>query len=200
MGLWEFTKRQTGGLRDSKWSGESAVNRRRLPFQNNRCRTNHGGATWTFRESRQFLGFRLADVTNAAGIQFRHNSGAYGGKLLPETLGAGCAFSITNRWLARHSAGERHGLPDTNASDPLAALPQQPQRHITDVTRSAGLDVEMYGMGVAVGDYNNDGFRTFYHLRGAEPAFRNTGKGTSLMHACERSLSGVRLQYFRAVV
>ncbi|HXP16340.1 MAG TPA: hypothetical protein VN868_04520, partial [Terriglobales bacterium] len=37
-------------------------------------------------------GFRLADVTAAAGIQFRHNSAAYGGKLLPETLGAGCAF------------------------------------------------------------------------------------------------------------
>ncbi|MCI0351188.1 MAG: CRTAC1 family protein, partial [Acidobacteriales bacterium] len=38
------------------------------------------------------LGFKLADVTSAAGIQFRHNSGAYGGKLLPETLGSGCAF------------------------------------------------------------------------------------------------------------
>ena len=38
------------------------------------------------------LGFQFADVTNAAGIQFRHNSGAYGGKLLPETLGSGSAF------------------------------------------------------------------------------------------------------------
>src|ERR1700674_3031701 len=37
-------------------------------------------------------GFRLVDVTAQAGIRFRHNSGAYGGKLLPETLGAGCAF------------------------------------------------------------------------------------------------------------
>ena len=37
-------------------------------------------------------GFRLADVTAPSGIKFRHNSGAYGGKLLPETLGAGCAF------------------------------------------------------------------------------------------------------------
>ena len=37
-------------------------------------------------------GFRLVDVTAAAGLQFRHNSGAYGGKLLPETLGSGCAF------------------------------------------------------------------------------------------------------------
>ena len=32
------------------------------------------------------------DVTAASGLRFRHNSGAVGGKLLPETLGAGCAF------------------------------------------------------------------------------------------------------------
>ena len=38
------------------------------------------------------LGFTLTDITSAAGIQFQHNSGAYGGKLLPETLGSGCAF------------------------------------------------------------------------------------------------------------
>jgi len=37
-------------------------------------------------------GFRFTDVTNAAGIQFQHNSGAFGGKFLPETLGSGCAF------------------------------------------------------------------------------------------------------------
>jgi len=36
--------------------------------------------------------FALKDVTSRAGISFRHNSGAYGGKLLPETLGSGCAF------------------------------------------------------------------------------------------------------------
>ena len=38
------------------------------------------------------IGFQLVDVTGPAGLQFRHNSGAYGGKLLPETLGSGCAF------------------------------------------------------------------------------------------------------------
>src|ERR1035438_5144723 len=36
--------------------------------------------------------FRLTDVTSTAGIHFQHNSGAFGGKFLPETLGAGCAF------------------------------------------------------------------------------------------------------------
>ena len=47
---------------------------------------------WTRADPAASLGFHLTDVTNAAGIQFRHNSGAYGGKLLPETLGSGCSF------------------------------------------------------------------------------------------------------------
>jgi enediyne biosynthesis protein E4 len=51
----------------------------------------------------------------------------------------------------------------------------------TDVTQAAGLDVEMYGMGVAVGDYNNDGFPDiFISCVGQSRLFRNTGKGTFL--------------------
>ncbi len=37
-------------------------------------------------------GFQFTDVTSQAGIRFEHNSGAFGGKFLPETLGSGCAF------------------------------------------------------------------------------------------------------------
>ncbi len=48
----------------------------------------------------------------------------------------------------------------------------------TDVTRAAGLDVEMYGMGVAVGDFNNDGFPDIYvTCVGQSRLFQNTGKG-----------------------
>jgi len=51
----------------------------------------------------------------------------------------------------------------------------------TDVTKAAGQDVEMYGMGVAVGDYNNDGFPDiFITCVGQNRLFRNTGKGTFL--------------------
>ena len=49
----------------------------------------------------------------------------------------------------------------------------------TDVTKAAGLDVEMYGLGVAIADYNNDGFADLLvTCVGQNRLFRNTGKGT----------------------
>jgi hypothetical protein len=43
-------------------------------------------------EASAAMGFRFTDVTSQAGLHFEHNSGAFGGKFLPETLGSGCAF------------------------------------------------------------------------------------------------------------
>ena len=127
------------------------------------------------------LGFRFTDVTNAAGIHFQHNSGAYGGKLLPETMGSGCAFLDYDRdgWqdilLVNGMDWEGHkGAPTA-----LKLYRNNRNGTFTDVTRSAGLDLEMYGMGVAVGDYNNDGFPDiFVSCVGQSRLFRNTGKGT----------------------
>ena len=127
------------------------------------------------------IGFRLTDFTANAGIHFQHNSGAYGGKLLPETLGSGCAF-------LDYDADGWQDILLVNAMDwpghkkqrsTLRLLRNNRNGTFSDVTRAAGLDIEMYGMGVAVGDYNNDGFPDILiTCVGQNRLFRNTGKGT----------------------
>jgi hypothetical protein len=126
-------------------------------------------------------GFRLVDVTAAAGLTFQHNSGAYGGKLLPETLGSGCAF-------LDYDADGWQDILLVNAMDwpghkrqrtTLKLYRNNRNGTFADVTKSAGLDVEIYGLGAAVGDYNNDGFPDiFISCVGQSHLFRNTGKGT----------------------
>jgi len=125
-------------------------------------------------------GFGLTDVTSAAGIQFKHNSGAYGGKFLPETLGSGCAFLdydgdgwqdilLINGmdWPGHRRQRSTMKLYRNNRDGTFA-----------DVTRAAGLDIEMYGMGVAVGDYNNDGYPDILvTCVGQNRLFKNTGHG-----------------------
>ena len=127
------------------------------------------------------LGFRLTDVTTAAGIQFQHNSGAYGGKLLPETLGSGCAFLDydADGWQDILLINGMDWPSHKRQRSTLRLYHNNRNGSFTDVTKSAGLDIEMYGMGVAVGDYNNDGFPDlFISCVGQSRLFRNTGKGT----------------------
>ena len=126
-------------------------------------------------------GFRFVDVTSQAGLQFHHNSGAFGGKFLPETLGSGCAFLDydADGWqdilLINGMDWPAHG----RSRSTLKLYRNNRNGTFTDVTRKAGLDVEMYGMGVAVGDYNNDGFPDILvTCVGQNHLFRNTGKGT----------------------
>jgi hypothetical protein len=126
-------------------------------------------------------GFRLVDVTAPSGIHFRHNSGAYGGKLLPETLGAGCAF------LDYDGDGWQDILLVNGVDWPghkrerstLKLYRNNRNGTFSDVTRGAGLDVEIYGLGVAIGDYDNDGFPDILvTCVGQNRLFKNTGKGT----------------------
>jgi hypothetical protein len=143
------------------------------------------------------IGFRFTDVTSPAGIHFLHNSGAFGEKYLPETLGPGCAFLDY----------DNDGWQDILLIDGMDWPGHVKQRStmrlyrnnrngtFTDVTRAAGLDVEMYGMGVAVGDFNNDGFPDIYvTCVGQSRLFQNTGKGRFL-DITERSGLGSRLGF-----
>jgi enediyne biosynthesis protein E4 len=127
------------------------------------------------------LGFGFVDVTSRAGLQFQHNSGAYGGKLLPETMGSGCAFLDYDRdgWQDILLINGMDWPSHRRRRTTLKLYRNNRNGTFTDVTRAAGLDIEMYGLGVAVGDYNNDGFPDLYiTCVGQNRLFRNTGRGT----------------------
>jgi hypothetical protein len=134
-----------------------------------------------FAQSPTPIGFQLLDVTGTAGLQFRHNSGAYGGKLLPETLGSGCAFLDydADGWQDILLVNGMDWPGHKKQRSTLRLYRNNRNGTFTDVTRAAGLDVEVYGMGVAVGDFNNDGFPdVFVTCVGQNRLFRNTGRGT----------------------
>jgi enediyne biosynthesis protein E4 len=121
------------------------------------------------------------DVTRAAGIHFVHNNGAFGKKWLPETMGSGVAFLDYDNdgWqdilLINGTDFPGHG----NRHTTLALYHNNHDGTFTDVTRKAGLDVEMMGMGAAVGDYDNDGYDDiFLTAVGQSHLFHNNGNGT----------------------
>ncbi|MGH9685160.1 MAG: CRTAC1 family protein [Candidatus Acidiferrales bacterium] len=121
------------------------------------------------------------DITKAAGIHFVHNNGAFGKKWLPETMGSGVAFLDYDNdgWqdilLINGMDWPGHARHHTT----LALYHNNHDGTFTDVTRQAGLAVEMYGMGVAIGDYNNDGYDDiFVTALGQSHLFRNNGNGT----------------------
>ena len=124
---------------------------------------------------------QFTDVTSQAGIHFKHNSGAFGKKYLPETMGSGVCFIdydndgwqdifLVNSmdWAGHKVAGPSYPALYHNNHDGT----------FTDVTRAAGLSVESYGMGCAVGDYDNDGFDDLYLTTvGSNHLYHNQGNG-----------------------
>jgi hypothetical protein len=121
------------------------------------------------------------DITQKAGLHFVHNNAAFGKKYLPETMGPGVAFIDY----------DNDGWQDiflVNGTD----WPGHPSKHstpklyhnnhdgtFTDVTHKAGLDIEVFGMGVAVGDFDNDGYDDlFVTAMGQSRLFHNNGNGT----------------------
>jgi len=122
---------------------------------------------------------QFTDVAAAAGLRFRHNPGRSGQKYLPETLGAGCAFVDYNNdnWPDIFLINGKSWTPGPRRSYP-ALYRNNKDGTFTDVTAAAGLAVEMYGMGVAAGDYDNDGHQDLYitALEG-DRLFHNEGNG-----------------------
>nr|VFJ77912.1 MAG: Repeat domain-containing protein [Candidatus Kentron sp. FW] len=121
----------------------------------------------------------FTDITNVAGIDFVHVNGAYGDKLLPETMGGGVAFldydGDGNQDLLFVNGNYWPGHAPEAASPPVMALYRNDGTgRFREVTKEAGLAVSFYGMGVAVGDYDNDGWvDVFFTALGENRLFRN---------------------------
>jgi hypothetical protein len=126
---------------------------------------------------------RFVDVASPAGITFRHDNAASPEKFLIETMGSGCGWIDYNQ----------DGLLDlylVNGAATQAYTPAGPLRSalyrnngdgtFTDVTTKAGVGAEgLFGMGVAVGDYDNDGFPDLLVLGyGRCILYHNNGDGT----------------------
>jgi enediyne biosynthesis protein E4 len=122
----------------------------------------------------------FTDVTAAAGIRFVHNNGAFGKKYLPETLGPGCVFFDFDNdgrpdiLLVNSTNWPGHAGPRSHAQ----LYHNNGDGTFTDVTAGSGLDVELYGMGGAAADYDNDGRAdVFISAVGGGRLFHNDGGG-----------------------
>jgi hypothetical protein len=122
----------------------------------------------------------FTDVTAQSGIHFKHNSGAFGKKYLPETMGSGvCFLDYDNDGWQDIFLVNSMDWPGHKSGKSLPALYHNNRDGtFTDVTRQAGLAVEMYGLGCAVGDFDNDGNVDIYITTvGSNHLFRNLGNG-----------------------
>ncbi len=125
---------------------------------------------------------RFVDATEVSGVDFKHHAGRSELKLMPEIMGSGVAIADF----------DRDGAPDIVLANGGNLRAEQRPAHAAnrlflndgagrfhDATVAWALPSQGYGMGVAVGDYDNDGFVDLYltHFDGNDQLLRNTGAG-----------------------
>jgi hypothetical protein len=121
----------------------------------------------------------FSDITETAGIDFVHINGAYGERLMPETIGSGLAF------LDYDNDGDQDLFLVNSTYWPGREGDDRPRQALyrndgtgrfTEVSEEAGLVVDLFGMGVAAADYDNDGWTDlFVTAVGPNRLFRNEG-------------------------
>lgn len=141
----------------------------------NGCRGNPGAP------ARAAAGPAFTDVTSASGIDFRHDNGAFGQKYYPERMGSGAAFldadgdGLLDVFLVNGAPLPGHPHPTPR---PSRLFLNRGDGTFRDATPGSGLERPGYGMGVAVGDFDNDGREDLYVTRvGGNSLFRNLGGG-----------------------
>ena len=123
---------------------------------------------------------KFVDVTKGAGLDFKHFTGAFGKRYMPETMGSGCAFlDFDNDHQLDILLINGKSWKDRNPSPTSKLYRNLGNGRFVDVTDAANLAIPMYGMGAAIADYDNDGDSDIYltnldHNR----LFRNNADGT----------------------
>jgi enediyne biosynthesis protein E4 len=142
----------------------------------------------------------FTDITGEAGLRFRHETGGFGVKYLPETMGPGGAlldfdgdgrldvFLVNADWWPGHEKAPVH---------PRAALfrsaGEAGKVRFEDVTEKAGVGKPLYGMGCAVADYDGDGRPDIYVTAlGDNALYHNRGDGTFEDVAARAGVAGSR--------
>lgn len=127
----------------------------------------------------------FTDITAAAGIRYQHFNGAYGDKLLPETMGGGAAFldfdNDQDQDILFVNGTQWPWKTDPSAPKPPSSLilyRNDGRGAFADVTSGSGLESSFYGMGAAVGDFDNDGLPDLFITGvGGNRLFKNLGQG-----------------------
>lgn len=140
---------------------------------------------------RRFENAVFVDSARASGLEFVHNTGATGRQYFPEIMGSGCGLldydgdgDLDVYLVQSGPIGTRSEESSEAGSNRLFRSeldPKHPNEKLrfTDVTEIAGVGDTGYGMGCAVGDYDNDGYRDLFVTNfGESRLYRNAGDGT----------------------
>jgi enediyne biosynthesis protein E4 len=135
----------------------------------------------------------FVESAGATGLNFTHINGATGQYYVAEEMGAGVAlfdydndgdldvFLVQGGPLNDKAPADTPGYPTSRLfrNDLTRGPDGKPRLHFTDVTAQAGVALRAYGMGVAVGDYDNDGYLDLFVTSfGPDTLFHNNGNGT----------------------